>query len=109
MKDTGKATRLKHMLMGLLMGVLLAGLAGCIGDSEEDEVYDLSFKNMSSHRVSVVSLTTEWGSFSLAPGETVKLRNIRNVDYYFEPKTRVQEGSDSSEREVVFVNAPPST
>ena len=103
MKNTSKASKIKPMLGGLLMAVLLAG---CLGEDDED-VYDLSFQNLSSHTVSVVSLTTEWGSFSLAPGETVVLSDIRNVDYVFEPKTRVQEGSNSEEREVVFVNAPP--
>ena len=107
MNITSMSTRLKPLWRGLFAAVLLAGLAGCIGD-DADEVYDLSFENLSSHTVTVVSLTSEWGGFTLAPGESITLRDIQNIDYYYVPSSRVQEGSDSTEREVVFVNAPPS-
>ncbi|HQQ60124.1 MAG TPA: hypothetical protein PKU89_02170 [Kiritimatiellia bacterium] len=107
MNITSMSTRLKPLWRGLFAAVLLAGLAGCIGD-DDDEVYDLSFENLSSHTVTVVSLNSEWGGFTLAPGESITLRDIQNIDYYYVPSSRVQEGSDSTEREVVFVNAPPS-
>lgn len=87
------------------MAVLLAGLAGCFEDDYDPN--QLRFENASSRTVLVISLTTEWAGFPLDPGVSVTLEDIQNVDYRFEPKDRVQEGSASTKRDIVFVDAPP--
>ena len=97
---------MKSLAYILLTAVLLLGLTGCFEDDYDPN--QLRFENASSYTVMIYSLTTEWGGFPLDPGMVVVLEDIQNVDYRFEPKDRVQEGSASTTRDVVFVNAPPS-
>lgn len=89
----------------VVMAVLLVGLTGCFEDDYDPN--ELKFENASSHLVQVISLTTEWGGFPLDPGMRVKLDNIKNVDFRFEPATKVQKGTASTKRDVIFVDAPP--
>ena len=91
---------------GVGLAVLLVGLTGCFEDDYDS--HDLKFENASRYSIQVISLTTEWGGFPLDPGMNVTLHHIDNVDYRFEPETLVQVGSASSERDVVFVDAPPA-
>ena len=97
---------MKNVAYLVLTAVLLLGLTGCFEDDYDPN--QLRFENASSYSVMVYSLTTEWAGFPLDPGMVVVLEDIQNVDYRFEPTDRVQEGSASTTRDVVFVNAPPS-
>jgi hypothetical protein len=94
---------MKKLAYALLMSVLALGIAGC--EDEPEETDNLEFTNASRYTVNVIPLTTEWGGFSLAPGEKRKLNDIRDADFRYEPSTRVQEGSASKERFIVFVDA----
>ena len=98
---------MKKIIAGLAMAVALCGMLGCEDDTQE-KAKQLKFENRSVFAVAVISLTTEWGGFMLPPGATVKLDNIKNVDWIYEPEDKVQEGSSSKERHVIFVNAPPA-
>jgi hypothetical protein len=107
MRIKSEATMMKHIWISLFMAVLLLGLAGCSWQDDTENPNDLSFENASTHMVQVVSLTAEWGSFTLAPGEKVVLHNIKNVDYYFNKAKDVKVGSASTTRNVIFVDAIP--
>ena len=96
---------MKKALFVILMAIVAASLAGC-GDNYD--VLPLRFVNASSYTISVISLSTKWGGFVLPPGAEKKLTNIRDVDYIFTPENLVQEGSASTERDIVFVNAAPA-
>jgi hypothetical protein len=94
----------------LLMVVVVAlACAGCEDDTKE-KARQLTFENRSSYVIDIVPLTIEWQGFSLAPNEIVTLKDIDNVDWYFSrpSPSKVQEGSSSQERWVIFVNAIPS-
>lgn len=96
---------MKSLFCGVLTAVLLLGLTGCFEDDYDPDV--LRFENASGYLVHVISLTTEWPGFPLEQGQRVKLNNIQNPDFRFEPSYRVQLGSASTERDVVFVDAVP--
>ena len=97
---------MKSLFTSILMAVLMISLAGC--EDYESKAYRLTFENASRSTVQVIPLTTEWGGFTLAPGEIKKLNDIRDVDYRFEPEGEVQEGSASTERYIIFVDTPPT-
>ena len=97
---------MKKLAYLVLTAIVLLGLTGCFEDDYDPN--QLRFENASSYSVMVLSLTTEWAGFPLDPGMVVVLEDIQNVDYRFTPEDRVKEGSASTERDVVFVNAPPS-
>ena len=94
---------MKKALLGILLAIVAVGLAGC----EDYDTKPLRFVNSSDYVVRVTSLSIEWTGFSLAPGESRKMTDIRDVDYTFEPADKVQEGFASTERYIVFVNAEP--
>ena len=94
---------MKKALLVILLAIVAAGLAGC----EDYDTRPLQFVNSSDYVVKVVSLSAELTGFNLAPGERRKMTDIRDVDFYFEPEDKVQEGSASTERFIVFVNAEP--
>ena len=78
-------------LLSLLLVVLMLGLAGCEMFSSGDEYGSLTFENASRSLVYVYALSTAWSDFVLPPGEIVKMKNIRDTDYRYEPKNKVQE------------------
>ena len=92
---------MKKAWLAILMAIVAATIVGCEDYDEEP----LHFVNSSSFVVTVTSLSTEWVGFALAPGQDRKLSGIRDVDYTFSPEKWVQEGSASTERYIVFVNA----
>jgi hypothetical protein len=104
---TREAEIMKILLSSILMAVLMLSLTSC-EMADDSKANRLTFENASRVTVQVIPLTTEWSGFSLAPGEIVRLDDIRDVDYVFEPADSVQEGSASVERYIVFVDAPPS-
>lgn len=92
---------MKKAVFAILMAVVAISLAGC----EDYDEQPLHFVNSSDYVVTVTSLSIEWTGFALAPGQERKLSDIRDVDYTFSPDKWVQEGSASTERYIVFVNA----
>ena len=78
-----------------------AFLAGC--ELEQNDYGDLRFENASLRNVNVISRTSEWGGFGLAPGEVKKLKDIDNPDYDWQPKDKVDVSVSSTKRDVVFV------
>ena len=104
-KNPYEVTAMKSLFCGVLMAVLVLGLTGCFEDDYDPNV--LRFENASGYIVHVISLTTEWAGFPLEPGQRVKLDDIQNPDFRFEPKNSVQLGSASTERDVVFIDAAP--
>ena len=92
---------MKKALFAFLMAVVAGSLAGCEDYDEEP----LHFVNSSSYVVTITSLSTEWVGFALAPGQDRKLSGIRDVDYTFSPSKWVKEGTATTERYIVFVNA----
>ncbi|MBP7831306.1 MAG: hypothetical protein KA248_15465, partial [Kiritimatiellae bacterium] len=93
-------------IFGILVAAALLPLIGC--EDYDKKANRLTFENASRYTVQVIPLTTEWEGFTLGMGERVRLNDIRDVDYRYEPEGAVQEGSASSERYIVFVDAPPS-
>ena len=85
----------------------LLSLTGCLFDSTADDKKDLTFENASRSTVQVIPLTTEWVGFTLAPGLKQDVGGVRDIDFRYEPLNRVQEGSASTERYIVFVDAIP--
>lgn len=79
--------------------------AGCLDDSGDPN--RLTFENLSTRTVTVIPLSTEWGAFTLEPGEKRRLDNIKNIDHRLSPDERVQAGRASSERHIIIVNRPP--
>ena len=96
---------MKRAWLAILMAVVAATIVGC----EDYDEQPLHFANSSSYVVTITSLSTEWVGFALAPGQERKLSGIRDVDYTFSPEKWVQEGSASTERYIVFVNAEEAT
>ncbi len=96
---------MKKAWLAILMAIVAATIVGCEDYDEEP----LQFVNSSSFVVTVTSLSTEWVGFALAPGQDRKLSGIRDVDYTFTPEKWVQEGSATTERYIVFVNAEEAT
>ena len=96
---------MKKAWLAILMAIVAATIVGCEDYDEEP----LHFVNSSSFVVTVTSLSTEWVGFALAPGQDRKLSGIRDVDYTFSPEKWVKEGSATTERYVVFVNAEEAT
>lgn len=94
---------MKKALLVIWLAIVAVGLAGC----EDYDTKPLRFVNSSDHVVTITSLSIEWSGFVLAPGETRKMTDIRDVDYTFEPADKVQEGFATTERYIVFVNAEP--
>ncbi len=98
---------MKKFLAYMMLASTLAFTVGC--ELEESEDLNLTFENMSSREVQVIPLTSEWAAFTLRPGEKKKLYDIRDIDYRLRPDSRVQEGSASTERYIIIVDAPPKT
>lgn len=96
-----------HLIHAMIVGLLLAALTGCEFLRDEPEPDKLVFENMSHFVVTVYPLTIHFTPFSMAPGEKVTLKNIPNPDFRFEPTKWVQEGKESTDRHVVFVDAVP--
>jgi hypothetical protein len=98
-----EVTFMKKILLGIAAIASISLLAGCdTGSSSTSK--RLTFINNSTYRVEVIPLTTEWGGISLQPGDVVRLDKVRDLDWRYEPTTRVKEGSASTDRRVVFVN-----
>lgn len=97
---------MKKFIFSVLMAAAMLSLIGC--EDYDKKANRLTFENASRFTIQVIPLTTEWAGFTLAPGDRVRLNDIRDVDYRYEPEGAVQEGSASSERYIVFVDAPPS-
>jgi len=97
---------MKILSFNILMAVLMLGFVGC--DDQSDEANKLYFENASRFSVQIIPLSTEWSGFSLAPGEIRELDDIRDIDFRYEPEEEVQEGSASTERYIIFVDAPPA-
>ncbi|HOW98606.1 MAG TPA: hypothetical protein P5567_05620 [Kiritimatiellia bacterium] len=97
---------MKKLLCVFAMAFAAIPFVGC--EDYDEKANRLTFENASHFSVQVISLTTEWNGFNLAPGERVRMNDIRDVDYRYEPEGSVQEGSASSDRYIVFVDAPPS-
>ena len=95
---------MKRVLVGIAAIVWISILVGCLESGSSSTARRLTFINNSTYRVEVIPLTTEWGGISLAPGDVVRLGKVRDLDWRYEPVTRVQEGSASTERTVIFVN-----
>ncbi len=93
----------KKIGMAICLLVMVAALIGCETSSNKD-AKKLKFTNSSTYGVQVIPLTTEWSGFYMEPGEEVSLKDIRDVDYTFQPEFRVKKGSASTERHVIFVN-----
>ena len=96
---------MKKAGFAILMAIVAATIVGCEDYDEEP----LHFVNSSSYVVTITSLSTEWVGFAIAPGQERKLSDIRDVDYTFSPEKWVQEGSASTDRYIVFVNAEEAT
>ena len=96
---------MKRAWLAILLAIVAATIVGC----EDYDEQPLHFVNSSSYVVTVTSLSTEWVGFAIAPGQERKLSDIRDVDYTFSPEKWVQEGSASTERYIVFVNAEEAT
>ena len=99
---------MRKAIFSAALAAVVCCLAGCFEDDSKEKAKELTFENMSGYTVAVIPLTIEWGGFSLAPGQRLKLKDIDNPDFRYEPSERVQEGSASTERYIVFVDAPPS-
>ena len=85
----------------VLLTVLVAAVwVGC----EDYDDQPLEFTNASSFTVVVTSLSIEWTGFALAPGQKVKMKHIRDVDFAWEPDKYVKLGFASTDRYVVFVD-----
>ena len=97
---------MKKIWLILALLAVACGLAGCEDDTKE-KARELHFINSSHYVVYVIPLTIEWGGFALPPGGDVKFKDIRDVDYRYEPKNKVQEGTASTDRYIVFVDSPP--
>jgi len=87
----------------LILGLAL--VAGAFVGCEDYDNQPLEFVNSSSYTVVVTSRSIEWSGFVLAPGQSKKMTDIRDVDYTYEPADRVEEGFASTDRLIVFVNA----
>lgn len=98
---------MKRMVLGGALALGLLALCGCEFLRDEPEPDKLVFKNMSHYVVTVYPLTVHFTAFAFGPGETVTLKNIPDPDFRHEPLNLVQEGLESDERRVVFVDAPP--
>ena len=98
---------MKRLLLTVAVLLPLLGLLGCELFEDQPEWGDLTFENASRFTVTVYPLTTQWGAFSLAPTDTKNLGDIRDADFRYEPKLKVQLGKSSTSRNVVFVDAPP--
>lgn len=97
---------MKKLLCVMAAAFTAIAFVGC--EDYDEKANRLTFENASHFTIQVISLTTEWEGFTLAPGERVRLNDIRDVDYRYEPEGSVQEGSASDERYIVFVDAPPA-
>lgn len=96
---------MKRLVFGAFLAVLALGLGGCEFGKNTAKVDDLVFENRSHFTVTVISLSTEWGGFALAPGEVRNLGQVENTDYVFNPD-EVVEGGASDERHIIFTDAP---
>lgn len=92
---------MKKFFSGIVLLAVGLLFVGC--ELEGNDYGDLRFENASTRTVQVISRTTEWGGFDLAPGQSKKLYNIDNPDYDWEPKTRIDVGVSSTSRNVIFV------
>ena len=99
---------MKKWLLGGGLAVWLLAAGGCEFLRNEPEAHKLVFENRSHHAVSVIPLTIEFETFGMYPGDRVTLHHIQNPDYRFEPAEYIQEGTESDERYVIFVDAPPA-
>ncbi len=97
---------MNRILLALAAVSLILGLAAC-EDKTKERARELVFDNKSRYTVDVIPRTIEIDRFSLPSGERVKFKNIKNPDFRYEPMTKVQEGMESKERYVVFVDKPP--
>lgn len=90
------------LLTCLVVSAVMIALAGC--EFDESKYNDLKFDNASRFTVSVNPLTTEWSGFSLAPGEKRSFGDINNPDFSWEPLSKVDLGSSSTDRRIIFVD-----
>ncbi len=101
--NPGKVASMRKILLGIVALALAAGLAGCEDDTKE-KARELSFDNQSRYTVHVVPLTIEWSKFPLLSGQKRTLKNIKNPDFTYTPDWKVEEGVNSTERRVIFVD-----
>lgn len=97
----------RRLIYGIALFLGLLSLTACF-DNTADDKKNLTFENFSRATVRVIPLTIEWVGFTLAPGERKELGGVRDADFRYEPANRVQEGSASTARYIVFVDAPPA-
>ncbi len=77
---------MKTFLLSIFAAVLMIGLAGCDDPlSGNSDPSPLTFENASRFVITVYPLTTEWGTFTLAPMDVKEMKDIRDIDYRFEP------------------------
>ena len=91
---------MKKALLVLWTVLMAATLVGC----EDYDEQPLEFINDSTYTIIVTSLAVEWTGFALAPGQKVKMKHIRDVDFAWEPDKYVKLGFASTDRYVVFVD-----
>ncbi|HPT17203.1 MAG TPA: hypothetical protein PK388_07965 [Kiritimatiellia bacterium] len=92
---------MKKAMLILGLALVASAFVGC----EDYDEQPLEFVNSSSFTVVVTSRSIEWTGFVLAPGQSKKMTDIRDVDYTYEPDWLVEEGFASTDRLIVFVNA----
>ncbi len=100
---------MKKLCATLMLMVAVIALSGCLDDDAKKSAKRLQFENNSRYNITIIPLTTEWERFVLPRGETRTLENVRDADFRFEPADRVQQGSASTARFIVFVDSPPSS
>ena len=98
---------MKRWLVGGGLAVWLLAAGGCEFLRDEPEPNKMVFENRSHRAVSVIPLTIEFEAFGMYPGDKVTLHDIENPDFRYEPADYVQEGTESEDRYVIFVDALP--
>ncbi len=100
---------MKAKVCSVFLTMAVLGLSACtdIFESSKSD-RNLRFENSSSYTVTILPQSTQWGGVQIPPGERVTIRDVRDLDYRWHPPTRVVRGGASSDRDVIFVNAPPS-
>lgn len=97
---------MKKILMVAAIVALALSMVGCDDDTKE-KAKELTFVNDSHYTVQVIPLTIEFQTFALLSGERRKFGGIENPDFRYEPDWQVEEGQESTDRYVVFVDLTP--
>ena len=101
---------MKKIVGSIVMAAMVFGLMGCfVDDNTKEKAKELTFDNQSRYTVEVIPLTIEFTAFYMASGERRTFKDIANPDFRYEPTWKVAEGSESTDRYVVFVDALPGS